>query len=830
MNKEYFQRNLPHFVALLLFLVLSFFYMKPVLEGKQLLGHDTESWIGMAKETLDYNEKNEDVALWTNSMFGGMPTYQISMVQPNNMIGYVEKAIGTIPTPVFYLVLYLIGFYILLLNFRMSPWLALVGSIAFTFASYNFIIIAAGHNSKAITIAYMAPLIGSVFQTFRYKKIPGALLTAFFLSLAVRANHIQILYYTLFILVIFGIVELVYSILEKKFVSFLQSTGLMVVALALALGMNATSLLTTAEYSKYTMRGASNGLTVDSQNVQEGLNIDYITQWSYGIDETLTVLIPNFKGGASGLKLDIDSETGREMAERFGKGNAQKVMNSMQFGMYWGTQPGTSGPVYFGAVVLLLFVLGFFVLDKRTLWWLVPVIILTLLLSWGRNFMSFTEFFINYVPLYNKFRTVSMTLVATGFAVTLMAMLTLKEVLSGGIEKSKLKKPLYISTAIVGGLALIFALIPSLAGNFNAESDQYFVQQLSSAYQTDMSFLADTLPADREAMLQSDAFRSLIFVLLSALVLWLFIQSKLKTAIVITAIGVLFLTDLMPVAKRYLNDDNFGRKRTTANLHQPTEADKFILQDKSEFRVLNLTVNVFNDASTSYFHDNVGGYHAAKLRRYQELINLQLTGELEKFYNIRSYEQLDSALQTMGVLNMLNMKYIIMDPKSPPVLNNYANGMVWLPEKINIAANADEEMLVTGEMNTLKEMVVDKRFSDLVPGQLQPDSLSTIRLTQRSPNRLVYEADINTERVAVFSEIFYDKGWHAYIDGKEVPWFRANYLLRAMTLQPGKYSVEFRFEPVSYFTGNTIALTSSIVLLLLIVAFLVVRFKTIAKK
>jgi hypothetical protein len=345
-----------------------------------------------------------------------------------------------------------------------------------------------------------------------------------------------------------------------------------------------------------------------------------------------------------------------------------------------------------------------------------------------------------------------------------------------------------------------------------------------------MSFLADTLPADREAMLQSDAFRSLIFVLLTAVVLWLFIQSKLKTAIVITAIGVLFLTDLMPVAKRYLNDDNFARKRTTANLHQPSEADNFILQDKSEFRVLNLTVNVFNDASTSYFHDNVGGYHAAKLRRYQELINLQLTGELEKFYSIRSHEQLDSALQTMGVLNMLNMKYIIMDPKSPPVLNNYANGMVWLPEKINIADNADEEMLVTGEMNTLKEMVVDKRFSDLVPGQLQPDSLSTIRLTQRSPNRLVYEADINTERVAVFSEIFYDKGWHAYIDGKEVPWFRANYLLRAMTLQPGKYSVEFRFEPVSYFTGNTIALISSIVLLLLIVAFLVVRFKTIAKK
>lgn len=830
MNKEYFQRNLPHFVALLLFLVLSFFYMKPVLEGKQLLGHDTESWMGMAKETLDYNEKNEDVALWTNSMFGGMPTYQISLVQPNNLLGYVEKAISTIPVPVFYLVLYLLGFYILLLNFRVNPWLALVGSIAFTFASYNFIIIAAGHNSKAITIAYMAPLIGSVFQTFRYKKIPGALLTAFFLSLAVRANHIQILYYTLFILLVFGIVELVYAIREKQFVSFLQSTGLMVAALVLALGMNATSLLTTAEYSKYTMRGASNGLTVDSQNVQEGLNTDYITQWSYGIDETMTVLIPNFKGGASGLKLGIDSETGQEMTERFGKGNAQKVMSSMQFGMYWGTQPGTSGPVYFGAVVILLFVLGFFVLDKRTLWWLVPVIIVTLLLSWGRNFMSFTEFFINYVPLYNKFRTVSMTLVATGFAVTLMAVLTLKELLSGDIDKSKLKKPLYISTAIVGGLALVFALIPSLAGNFSAESDQYFVQQLSSAYQTDMSFLTETLPADREAMLQSDAFRSLIFVLLTGAVLWLFLQSKLKTAIAIVAIGALFLTDLMPVAKRYLNDDNFARKRTTANLHQPSEADKFILQDKSEFRVLNLAVNVFNDASTSFFHDHIGGYHAAKLRRYQELINLQITGELEKFYNIRSYEQLDSALQTMGVLNMLNMKYIIMDPKSMPVQNNYANGMVWLPEKINIAANADEEMLVTGEMDTRKEMVVDERYSGLLPGQLLPDSLSSILLTHRSPNRLTYEADIRTERVAVFSEIFYDKGWHAYIDGKEVPWFRANYLLRAMTLKPGNYTVEFRFEPSSYFTGNTLALISSIALLLLAGVYLIVRFKKTAKK
>lgn len=831
MDKKIFQRNLPHLTALLIFLTLAFFYMKPVLEGKQLMGHDTESWMGAAKEIIDYNEKNDDVALWTNSMFGGMPAYQISLVQPNNLLQYVEKALTTIPVPVFFVVLYFLGFYILLLNFRINPWLAIVGSIAFTFASYNFIIIAAGHNSKAITIAYMAPLIGSVFQTFRFNKLSGGLLTAFFLSLAIRANHIQILYYTFYILVIFGVVELVYAIKDKKLTSFFQSAGLMVAALIISLGMNATSLLTTSEYSKYTMRGASNGLTIDSQNTQEGLSTDYITQWSYGIDETMTLLIPDFKGGASGGKLSIDSETGQAMAERFGKGNAQKVMNSMSFGLYWGTQPGTSGPVYFGAVVILLFVLGFFVLDKRTLWWLVPVIVLTLALSWGRNFMWFTELFINHIPLYNKFRTVSMTLVATGFAVTLMAILTLKELVYGDGNKKRFIKPLIYSTAIVGGIALIFALIPSLAGNFsNEQSDQYFVQQLSSAYQTDMSFIAETLPADREAMLQSDAFRSLIFVLLTSAILWLLLQAKIKVNLTVALIGILLLADLMPVAKRYLNDDNFTRKRSVKNLHQPTQADTFIMQDKSEFRVLNLSVNVFNDASTSYFHDHIGGYHAAKLRRYQELINMQITEELQQFYAIKSFEQLDSALKTMGVLNMLNMKYIIMEPTSAPVENPYANGNVWLPEKLHIAKNADEEMQLTGEINTLKEAVVDSRFSELIPESIQPDSLSFIRLTHRSPNRLQYEAEINTARVAVFSEIFYAKGWHAYINGTEAPYFRANYLLRAISLEPGKHTIEFRFEPRSYSVGNTIALIASILLIVLLVAYPLVRFTRIVKK
>lgn len=828
MDKNFFQRNMPHLAAIAIFLVVAFFYMKPVLEGKQLLGHDTESWMAAAKETLDYNEKHDDVALWTNSMFGGMPVYQISMVQPNNLLQYVEKAIATIPGPAFFVVLYLIGFYILLLNFKLNPWLAIAGAIAFTFASYNFIIIAAGHNSKAITIAYMAPLIGSVFQAFRSNKIAGGILTAFFLSLAIRANHIQILYYTLYILLIFGIVELVYSFRDKKIISFLQSVGVMIVALAIALGMNATSLLTTNEYSKYTMRGASNGLTAvaETEDDQHGLSTDYITQWSYGIDETLTVLIPNFKGGASSLKLDDESETGRRMTENFGKANAQKVMETTPFGLYWGTQPVTSGPVYFGAVVMLLFVLGFFVLDKRTLWWLVPVIILTLMLSWGRNFMALTDFFINHIPLYNKFRTVSMTLVATGFAVTLMAILTLKEILFMQGDRKKLKKPLIYSTSVVGGIALIFALIPSLAGNFTAEqTDQYYVQQMSQAYQADMSFLTETLPADREAMLRADAFRSLLFILAAAGLVWMYIESKLRLNVTIAAFGLLFLLDLMPVAKRYLNDDNFERKRTTKNLIQPTEADKYILQDKTEFRVLNMSSNVFNDASTSYFHDHIGGYHAAKLRRYQELIERQISGELQQFYTVRSYEQLDSTLSTLGVLNMLNTKYIIMDPNSMPAQNRYANGNVWLPETIRIAASADEEMKLIGEINTLKEVVVDAKYKELLPAAIKPDTLSAIALTQRSPNKLTYEADIKTERIAVFSEIFYDKGWHVFVNNEEVPYYRVNYLLRAMTLRPGKQTIEFRFEPSSYHMGNTIALISSVVLLLLIAGYLTIRTK-----
>ncbi len=825
MNKTILAKITPHIAAFLLFICISFTYFTPIIEGKQLIGHDTESWLCMAKETMDYNSTHNDVTLWTNSMFGGMPTYQISMTQPFNLIKYVEDVIHIFPGQIGNLMLYLMGFYILLLAFRVNPWLAMVGAIAFSFASYNFIIMVAGHNSKAITIAYMAPLIGSVFLAFRDQRLLGSLLTAFFLSLAVRANHVQILYYTVIILIFLALVELIFSIKEKEITSFLKTSGLLLAAAAIAVGMNATSLLTTNEYGKATMRGDSNGLTVDSQNSQHGLNRDYITQWSYGIGETMTLLIPDFKGGASASNLSSDSETGKKLAA-LGAPDVDKILKENQFPLYWGTQPGTSGPVYIGAIICFLFVLGLFLVDKRTKWWLLPMIILTVMLSWGRNFMWLTDVFINYVPLYNKFRTVSMMLVATGFGMTLMAILTLKEVFAEKIDKQKLIKPVMISAAIVGGIALIFALIPSLAGNFTAAADAQF--------QGNNAFLKETLPLDRADMLRSDALRSLAFVIASAGLIWLYAKNFLKLKLAYVLFGILILFDLVPIAKRYLNNDNFKRPRRVETLIEPTAADNIILQDKSQFRVLDATVNIFNDASPSYFHKNIGGYHAAKLRRYQELINMHIDKEIGQLFGAfgraKSPNVITNTMDSLGVLNMLNMKYLIYNKQAAPLVNPYANGNAWFVNNIRIADNANEEMNMLGKINTKTEMVVDKSFAAQLPTKLTSDTSAHIALTSYKPNHLVYNFNSKTDQVAVFSEIYYENGWNAYINGKLVPYVRADYLLRAMRLKAGTYDIEFMFEPKSYSIGNTIALISSILLILSILGFVFWQLKSQKKK
>jgi hypothetical protein len=815
---------LPYITVVVLFLILSFVYFSPVLEGKIILGHDNVSYLSASKEAVDYEAETGERALWTNAMFGGMPTYQITGDQPYNLVKYIEAPLKAIPRPVFFAFLYLLGGFLLLKMLGMKTWLSAAGAIALAFASYNFIIIAAGHNTKAIAIAYMMPLLGSIIMSFRGKRYWGAALTALFLALAIRANHLQILYYTLFVVIIYFISELVFAIKEKRFADLMKTSGVLVVAALLAIAANAGTLMTTYEYGKYTMRGDATGLTLKESAAQDGLDAEYITQWSYGIDETMTLLIPNYMGGASGGALDLDSETANHLkSENVPEAQIEQIVAQMP--LYWGEQLFTSGPVYLGAIVCFLFVLALFLVEGRQKYWLLAATLLSFLLAWGWHFMSFSQFFIDYIPLYNKFRAVSMTLVIAGVCMPILGILALKKIFDGSVEDRKLKMSLIVSTAIVGGICLLFALIPSLAGNFVSPND-------ARQFTGDYAFLQTTLPIDRATMLSADAWRSLLFVVLAAAVLFVFLQYKIKTLYAVAALGLLFLLDLYPVAKRYLNDDNFVDRETLFAPVHKTAADKAVMADKDpNFRVLDLTKgSPFEDATASYFHKNIGGYSAVKMRRYQELIDFRLQPEMEALYNafqtIETEDDLNRCLQDLQVLNMLNMKYLIINPEMPPIANPFANGNAWFVENLRFAGTANEEMEFLGNIDTKKEMVLNNAagLPDISFNYL-PDSLAQIHQTAYSPNKLTYSFQSTTPQFVVFSEIYYDKGWKAYVDDKETPYFRANYVLRAMQVPAGEHRIEFRFEPESYRIGNLISLIASSLLLLSLLAAIALLWK-----
>lgn len=854
MNNKFLTKSLPHITAVLVFLIVTFMYLSPSLGGNVIFGHDTKSYVSASKEAVDYTNTHDGQALWTNSMFGGMPTYQICMAQHQTVLSYIDSALRVLPGPTYQLFLYLIGFYILLLAFRVNPWLSIAGAIAFALGSYNLIIIVAGHNTKAVAIAYMAPIIGSIYLAFRGKKWLGAVLLALFLGLSLFANHVQITYYTLFIVLCFGVSELIFSIKEKKSLDFLKTVGILLIGVIVAVGMNATRLLTTAEYANSTMRGETNGLSLSQENSQKGLSDEYITQWSYGIDETFTLLIPNFKGGASVGKLSETSATAQEFAklshlpplgrdltgeekatidrtlqrnpDNFNPKNLAELMYAYDLPLYFGTQPFTSGPVYVGAIICFLFVLGLMVVPKRERWWLLAVTILGILLSWGKNFMPFTEFFINHIPMYNKFRTVSMTLTISAMAMVLMAILALKEIFNNTMEQAQKLKYIYISLGIAGGLCLVFWILPSLAGSFSIPSDGNF--------QGNFAFMKDTLPQDRADLLSKDAFRSFIFILIAASVLWMYTKKKLNIKLSMLVLGILILADMLPIAKRYLNESNFVPARNVEKSFQPTPADAFILQDKDpDFRVLNTTVDVFNSSEPAYFYKTIGGYHAAKMRRYQELIDVHLAKEIQVLNQqlrlARSEAGVDSAFQKVPVLNMLNMKYFVYHDEAQPLFNKSANGNVWLVSKYKLADNPNEEMLALSKINLKKELVADKQFGKMLSANYQPDSSATIALKNYSPNELVYTFNSRTDQLAVFSEIYYDKGWNAYINNKNVPYFRADYLLRAMPLKAGNYEITFRFEPNSYKNGNILSLISSMLLTLGFVGIIFARWKKSSK-
>lgn len=816
--KERIKPALPHIIALLLFTLISFVYFYPVLEGKVLKANDTMVSNINSKEIRDYREQFNKEPLWTNSVFSGMPAYLISTKYPGNLFKNADLALRAFKMPVSVLFLSMAGFYLLLLLFGLNQWLAIAGAIAYGFSSFFFQILAAGHNTQAIALAYMAPVIGGVWYAYRHDAIKGALITAFFLTLEITANHLQITYYAALIVLIFLITEFIFSVREKTFPRFLRTSLIMLIPVVLAIGINFASLNTVREYGKYSIRGKSE-LQSEHRNVSAGLDRDYIVFWSYGVDETMNLLIPNYKGGSS-KPFDRDSETVKVLRQN----NAADYTTQMM--KYWGSQPGTDGPHYMGTIVIFLFVLGLIVVKGREKWWLLAATVLSVMLSWGKNFMPLTNLFIDFFPGYNKFRAVTMTLVIAQFCIPLLGILALRNYLTGILPKKALMNGLKTATGITGGILLLVMVFPAIAGSFLNPMETEFPDWLKTA-----------LVSDRKELLRADSLRSLLFILLGAGTLVAFVMGKLKKEYATLLLGALILFDLWGAGKRYLNADRFERPSAMQKTFTPGVADTEILNDPSYKRVLNLTTSVFNDNSpTSWFHKSIGGYHGAKLKRYQELIDSTISRELGMFQTafqnagqVQTVEELASHLMPVfnntAVLNMLNTKYVIVDPQSPPVINPNALGNAWFVEKPVIAGNANEELASLKMINPAREAVIDTRFSEFIKSTHYPVAEGDrIELVSYQPNELEYSYTAEGERLAVFSDIYYPEGWLCFVDGKESDHFRANYVLRAMVLPGGTHQVRFVFEPSTYINGNRVSLASSVLLILLAAGYFAAGF------
>jgi hypothetical protein len=803
----------PIAIAIALFLILSIAYMSPALSGKNISQHDVEQFKGMSKELVDYRESTGKEAIWTNSMFGGMPGYLISVTYPNNLLVFFQRVI-TLNNwrPFSFIFLYLLGFYAALLAFKVNKYLAIVGAIAYAFSSYLIIIIVAGHASKAMALGYLPAIIGGVHLAFRGKYLHGAVLLALALGLQLKVSHLQITYYTLIIILIYGVFELIQAVKDKQLVPFSKALGMLIIGVILAVASNITNLITTAEYGKYSMRGKSD-LTSEAENKTSGLDKDYATDWSYGKAESFTLLIPNFMGGASGGELPQDSETFAFLSKVQGKANAKKSIKQMP--TYWGGVSYTAGPVYVGAIICFLFILGLFIVDKKLRWWILTATIVSLILAWGKNVPDITNFLLDHLPGYNKFRAVSMTLVIAGFTIPLLAILAFDSLLKKNIDKKKALSALKYSFGITAGLILFFILFAKNLFSFEALSDQQYLAQGYNEF-------VDALQSDRAMLLRQDAFRSLIFITLAAGIVLFLIKEKLKSVHAIALLGILVLVDMWAVDKRYLNESNFVSNKKYDTPFTPSKADQLILQDNDpDYRVLNIAVSTFNDASTSYFHKSIGGYHGAKMRRYQELIEHNISPEIQKTISALQsgdFNQVDHALASDHVLNMLNTKYIIFNPEAQPLVNNSRLGNAWFVSDYKMAENADEEIAELGKLNTKTSAVIDKQFSEFVLNkQFIPDSLATITLDEYQPNNLKYSTNANSDQLAIFSEIYYPKGWEVSIDGKPAEHFRANYVLRAMVIPAGEHLVEFSFKPKSYYLGEKISLASSLIFILLLI-------------
>ncbi|MFT2009160.1 YfhO family protein [Pontibacter sp. 13R65] len=788
-----FKRDvLPHAIAILIFFILTAVYFSPVLfDDKSVAQHDILQSKGGSKEIQDYRARTGEETLWTNSMFGGMPSYLINTHYTGDLSGYIHKILTfDMPAMAANIFITLLCAYILMVMLGLNVWLSVVGAIAFAFTSYNIIILEAGHNTKSLTIAYIPMVLGGMLYALRRNLWIGAAVFALGLTLNIHFNHLQMTYYMLLMVLVFIVVEIVYAIKEGTIVDLVKRGLVLGVATLLAVGVNFGRLYTTAEYSQHSIRGKSELSVANSgDKTSSGLDREYAFNWSYGVSETMTLLIPNFYGGSSSSSLDSDSETYQAFT-RMGVPPGQAAQIVQQgMPMYWGAQPMTSGPVYVGAIICFLFVLGLFIVNTRARIWLLTATLLSFMLAWGKNFEAFNYLMFDYFPGYNKFRAVSSALVIAQITIPLLGMLALYKVFRDKDVVRDLDRKVLYAVGITAGICLLVWLLAGTFG-FVGTVDQQLLQA---------QYPVDAIRADRESLMRSDAFRSMAFILLAAALLYFYLKNKITATLAIAGVGVLVLVDLWSVDKRYLNEADF-QKRAVENYFQPTQADKMILQDKDpHYRVFYLP-NPFNDARTSWFHKSVGGYHGAKMRRYQDVIDRHI-----------SQNNLD-------VLRMLNTRYVITGNEQQPVQRlPGALGNAWFVEKVEKVNNPDEEIEALNGLDASMTAIVDVSKFEVPQTEFNSEG-STIKLTEYEPNYLKYEANAAEAGFAVFSEIYYADGWKAFIDGNPVEHVRANYILRAMPVSAGKHTIEFRFEPRSYEVGNAVSLISSFLLLIILVS------------
>ncbi|GAA6484138.1 YfhO family protein [Bacteroides uniformis] len=831
------KKLLPDLIAILAFVLLSFAYFFPAdIENRILFQHDTAAGAGAGQEVKEYYEQTGERSRWTNSLFGGMPMYQIApSYDSTKSLQWVQKAYQLfLPDYVCLTFMLMLGFYILLRVFGIPVWLAGLGGIMWAFSSYFFILISAGHIWKFITLAYVPPTIAGIVLAYRGKLLWGGILTALFVALQITSNHVQMSYYFFFVILFFVGAYFEKAWRTKTLPQFFKASAVLIVAALVGIAANVSNLYHTYAYSKETMRGKSELVQTGdaAKQTSSGLDRDYITQWSYGIDETLTLLVPNFKGGASAAL--SQSETAMSKAN---------PMYSSLYGsltQYFGTQPMTSGPVYVGAFVLFLFVLGCFIVKGPLKWALIGATFFSIVLSWGKNFMPLTDFFIDYVPLYNKFRAVSSILVIAEFTIPLLAIFALKRLLEEPEILKQEKKPLGISLLLTAGIALLLAVAPGSIGSGYVPAQE--AQMLQNAVNQQMipanelSGILANLGEMRAELVSSDALRSFIIIGIGCSLLWLYASGKLRSSLTIAGITILCLADMWGVNKRYLNDAQFVPHSIRTETFTKTNTDELILQDTSlDYRVLNFATSTFDDNNTSYWHKSVGGYHPAKLRRYQEMIEHHISPEMQAAYKAIATAggEMDSVdANKFRVLNMLNTKYFIFPAgqhrQTVPILNPHAYGNAWFVNKVQYVNNANEEIDALDSIIPTETAVVDARFKDVLKGATESykDSLSSIRLTSYAPNRLTYETNNAQDGIAVFSEIYYPDGWHVTIDGQPAELARADYILRTMYVPAGQHTIEMRFDPTSLHVTEGIAYGALALLVIgIIVAVLTAKRK-----